>query len=211
MSINCVHIVGAGGHGKVVLDALILSREKWKIVVRDDSEIMHGKSILGYAIVFPSTPQEIVGQRFHVAIGETRARREIFERCIALKALPLTIKHPSAYVSSFSDIGAGSYVGAKGVVDPDVLIGKGVIINDGAIIAHDCSIGDFCHIAPNVTLGGSVTIGNAVLIGSAATVLPGITVGSGAIIGSGAVVTKHVGPGEIWVGVPARRKSEETI
>jgi acetyltransferase-like isoleucine patch superfamily enzyme len=173
--------------------ALILSREKWKIVVRDDSEIMHGKSILGYAIVFPSTPQEIVGQRFHVAIGETRARREIFERCIALKALPLTIKHPSAYVSSFSDIGAGSYVGAKGVVDPDVLIG------------------DFCHIAPNVTLGGSVTIGNAVLIGSAATVLPGITVGSGAIIGSGAVVTKHVGPGEIWVGVPARRKSEETI
>ncbi len=52
-----------------------------------------------------------------------------------------------------------------------------------------------------------VRIGDDVWIGRRAMVLPGVTIGDGAVVGAAAVVTRDVAPGDIVVGVPARRVS----
>lgn len=45
-------------------------------------------------------------------------------------------------------------------------------------------------------------------IGAGSTILPGLTIGEGAMIGAGSVVTHDVPAGELWVGNPAKRKSD---
>ena len=52
----------------------------------------------------------------------------------------------------------------------------------------------------------SVKIGDNVFIGGEALILPQVgKIGDNAIIGARAVVASDVGPGEIWVGNPARK------
>ena len=54
-----------------------------------------------------------------------------------------------------------------------------------------------------------VVLGDNVTVGAGAIIMSGVTVGDNAIVSARAVVTKgtHIGAGEHWGGVPARRLS----
>ena len=71
-------------------------------------------------------------------------------------------------------------------------------------IGHDAQIGDDCELAPGVVVCGHAILEPGVRMGVNSCVQPYRTIGKAARIGSGAVVTKDVGPGEVWVGNPAR-------
>ena len=67
-------------------------------------------------------------------------------------------------------------------------------------------------IVPHAIEGDSLShtpirIGDGVTIGGYAVIMQGCTISDNATIGIGAVLSKntHVGPGEIWVGVPAKK------
>jgi sugar O-acyltransferase (sialic acid O-acetyltransferase NeuD family) len=206
MGIETIFLVGASGHGKVVLDALLrCGVSPGHIVVTDDSIELQGRSFLGLPITLPAIQVAASKCLFHVAIGNERARQRIYDELERAGSRPLTVLHPTASISHFASIGAGAFVAAHAVVAPGTAVGRGAIINHGAIIDHDCTVGDFAHIAPNATLGGGVRVGDFVLIGAGATVLPQTTVGDGAVIGAGAVVLRDVEPGAVWAGVPAVR------
>jgi sugar O-acyltransferase (sialic acid O-acetyltransferase NeuD family) len=204
MGSETIFIVGASGHGKVVLDALLLrGYPAENIVVTDDCIELVGKHFLGLPITVPAIQDAASRSRFHVAVGNGMARQKLFERLESAGSRPCTVLHPRSVISNFASIGAGVFVAAHGVVAPGATIGRGVIINHGAVVDHDCEVGNFAHIAPNATLGGGVRIGALALIGAGATILPQTTIGEGAIIGAGAVVVRDVGAGDVCAGVPA--------
>jgi acetyltransferase-like isoleucine patch superfamily enzyme len=83
-------------------------------------------------------------------------------------------------------------------------IGARTLLMKHVHIGHDAQIGADCELAPGTVIGGHVTFGDRVRVGVNACVRPFINVGEGARIGAGAVVVKHVEPGDVVVGNPAR-------
>lgn len=205
-----IHLIGTGGHGKVVLDALLARAVALDaIVARDGDTGRHGQSWLGLEIAGPDICEALAGQAVHMAIGNSATRQRLTESAIQTGARPETVIHPSASVSALARIGEGSFVGAGAVVGPEAHVGNGVIVNHGAVVDHDCRVGDFAHLAPNSTLGGGVRVGARTLLGAGAVVLPGRTIGDDVTIGAGAVVTRDVASGQTWTGVPAMLKDTE--
>lgn len=198
-------IVGAGGHARVVMDALLCNADTQNsYVFADDDVALHGVEMLGIAVLGASTQLIQIGTRFHVAVGTNRTREILFRRFVDVGGVPFLVTHPSACVSQFANVSEGSFLAARAVVAPGSVIGKGVIINHSAVVDHDCRVGDFSHVAPGATLAGGVVLGRGVLIGAGARVLPGISIGAEAVIGAGAVVTADVPPHAKVVGLPGR-------
>lgn len=203
MPTEALILFGAGGHARVVLDALLLTGfRRGDVEVADDSATLHGSDFLGAPV---RAAGDCAARRFHVAVGVARGREAVHARLQQQGHAPFTVLHPRASVSALATVGEGSFVAAQAVVAPLARLGESVIVNHGAVVDHDCVVGAFSHIAPNATLGGNVKIGRRVLVGAGATVLPGVEVGDDCIIGAGAVVTASIGPGATWVGVPAKR------
>ena len=99
-----------------------------------------------------------------------------------------------------------------------IRIGARTNVQDGTVIhvSHDgphAKLGGFAtQIGADVTIGHKAIIHacrieDAVLIGMGAMLLDGVVVRKHAFVGAGALVTpgKEVGPGELWLGNPARR------
>lgn len=202
-------IVGAGGHGKVVADALLKVQADVGLCFADDKATLHGTSLLGKPIVGAPGDAIIASDWFHLAIGHNAYRAAAYAALSLGKARILTIIHPGAHLSAFAELGQGVFLAAACVVAPSAKIGDGVIVNHGAVVDHDCVVDAFAHIAPAASLSGGVHVGAGALIGTGARVLPGLKIGRDAVIAAGAVVTRHVAPGECVLGVPARSKQRD--
>lgn len=203
MAADTIHLIGAGGHGRVVLDALLVSGvPRDTVVVRDgrSGTILHGR-----AVATPEVVAAMAGASFHVAVGHAAIRARLHQAALSIDAHPLTIRHPAAILSPDAHLGRGVLVAAGAVIAPGATLGDATIVNHGAVVDHDDRIGAFCHIAPHATLGGGVTLGDRVMIGAGAVVLPGVTIADDVTIGAGAVVLQSIGEAGTWVGNPARR------
>ena len=198
-----LHLLGAGGHARVVTDALLCSGwRSTQIVLRDDRRELARTQMLGCRVEWPLSPPESQTCWVHAAIGDAKARQACLARAAVPEAHWVSVIHPTAAVAATASVGAGCFVAAQAVVAPLARLGCSVIVNHGAVVDHDCTIGDFSHIAPRAALGGGVTVGTGVLVGSGASVLPGLRIGDGAIVGAG--VTRDVPAGAVVSGVPAR-------
>lgn len=203
MGIETIHLIGAGGHGRIVADALIAAGVDAAMIVVRDSRA--GLVMLARPVATPEVDATMTGQWFHIAIGVGAIRARLHTAALAIGARPLRIIHPSAIVALDTVLGDGVLVAAGAVIAPGATIGHGTIINHGAVVDHDCRVGAFCHIAPNAALGGEVSIGDRVMIGTGAVVLPGITIANDVTIGAGTIVLRPIGERGTWVGNPARR------
>lgn len=116
-----------------------------------------------------------------------------------------TVMHPGAEVGNFTETKKavlGPHVKAKHLTYlGDVTVGAGANIGAGTITAN------YDGRAKHAT-----RVGERAFIGSGTVLVAPVTVGEGATTGAGAVVTRgsQVGPGETWVGVPARRLAPRT-
>jgi len=206
MSIERNYLIGAGGHGMVVLDAFVtIEKRSDGICIFDASAERIGQKMLNLPVHRFDPDADMAGERFHVSIGDNNARAKLFETLKGRGGVPRTVIHPSATIAPSAVIGDGTFIAARAIVAPAAVVGEGVIINHGAIVDHECVIGHFCHVAPGATLAGNVRLGERVLVGAGANILPGIRIGDAAIIGAGAVVTADVPQGATYVGVPARQ------
>ena len=202
-------VVGAGGHGKVVADAALASGHEVLGFV-DDARAA-GEVVLegGNArLVVLGDLEWLLGRppiAVVIGIGNNPVRERLASSCLAAGHILPVVTHPTAVVSRFATIGAGTVVMAMAAVNPATRLGRGCIVNTGAVIEHDCSVGDFSHVSPNATLSGGASVGNVSHIGSGATLLPLVSVGSNTTVGAGAVVHRPVGDGVVVAGVPARK------
>jgi len=198
-------IYGAGGHGRVVLDAARASGcfRGWAFV--DEGETLAGKRVDGVAVC--ATPDEVLCEegpwQAVIALGDPRLRLEAVQRISQMEIRFATVIHPFAWVSQAARIAKGTVVFAGAVIQPGAYIGRHAIINTSASVDHDCRIGDFSHISPGAHLAGAVTVGRLVHVGMGASVIPGVGIGDEAVVGAGAVVVQDVSAGVTVVGVPA--------
>lgn len=200
-----LYVIGAGGHGKVVVSTLL----ECDLVVHgvlDDDAAKTGTTVLDIPVT--QTLESFILRketaRAVCAVGENKNRKKLSARLAASPLEWVTVVHPTAWIHSSVRLGEGTIVFAGAVIQPDVAIGDHCIVNTGALIDHDCVIGDFCHLAPGCRITGGVTVGEGAFLGAGATVIPGITIGSWSVIGAGSTVIRDIPPGATAVGSPAR-------
>lgn len=201
-------VFGGGGHAKVVIEILQLDPTNTLVGIIDRDIQRAGSRVLGVPVL--GGDDQIAGAAadgFCIGIGSTGialVRERVFDEARASGLQAVTAVHPTATVSPFAELGAGTVVMAGAVVNPGARLGQNVIINTGAVVDHDCRIGDHTHVAPRAVLSGGVTVGRRALIGVGASVMQGVSIGEDAVVGAGAVVVRDVPPAVVVTGVPAR-------
>ena len=143
---------------------------------------------------------------FCVTIGNPHGRTRIkLHRELEGEGLsPITLAHPTAFISKNAKIGVGSQIMAGSIIGPEVELSQDCIVNTNANVDHESFLESGVEISPGATLCGLVNVGVNGWVGAGATVLPKIQIGSDAIVGAGAVVTKNVESGQTVVGIPAK-------
>jgi len=212
-----VVILGAGGHARVVVDALRSRGERDIVALLDYDRTLHGSMLDGVRIVgsdecladYPPTSYDVVVAA--VGFGRRVVRYALLEQVRALGYQIATVVHASATVSPHATIGAGAQVMAGAIVNPGARVGDDTILNTGAVVEHDCIVGRGAHLAPRALLGGRVIVGDMAQLGLGCVILPGLTVEAGAVIGAGAVVTRNVIEHTTVVGIPARPLTREGL
>jgi UDP-perosamine 4-acetyltransferase len=202
-------IIGAGGHAKVVADALLAAHEPVEGFTDAESS-RRGAMILGIPILGGDDvvlARGVQSVRLANGIGSvesTARRREVFMHFRELGFRFVTVVHPRATVSPSAVLAEGVQVMAGAVIQAGAVAGENAIVNTSAIVDHDCRIGAHCHLAPGCVLSGGITIGDGSHIGAGSTVRQGLNLGPNTVVAAGAaVVSDHVG-GATLAGVPAR-------
>ena len=199
-------VVGAGGHGSVVADAAHEQGLWSQIAFLDDRPT--SKSLIADWPILGATDQASKWLKKYtdliVAIGDNTHRIQLIQKFKDQGFNIPVICHPTACVSAYADIGAGSVLAAQCAVNAGARLGRGCIINTGATVDHDNVLGDAVHVSPGAHLGGGVQVGANSWIGIGARVREQISIGSHVIVGAGAAVVDDVGDNIQVVGVPAR-------
>ena len=200
-------IIGAGGHGRVVLEALRSAGRKPSFLdgalrgrTIDGAKVEGGDELLD---VLPPT-----GVVLAVGVGaspDVAARRDVYEAASAKGFRLPPVVAASAPVSKLALLEDGAQILTRAVVHPGAVIGVNAVVNTGAIVEHDAVVGAHAFVGPGAVLLGACRIGAGAFIGAGAVVLPGTTVGPDSIVGAGAVVTAEVPARARVAGVPARR------
>ena len=192
------YLYGAGGHSKVVLDAMQVAQIDCAGLIDDKDNA----AWLGLPVFKIDSMVNEEATYLHIAIGNCKTREDIAAKLTHVKFF--NVIHPTAILAKTAQIGLGTFLAANSIVAPDACVGNHCIINHAAVVDHDCMVSDYCHISPQSCLGGGVKLGKGVLIGAGAIVLPNIIIADYAAIGAGAVVIKNVAARVTVVGNPAK-------
>ena len=126
-----VAIIGAGGHIRLVLEALRASGHYVDRIYEDDPQL-HGQMLWGVPVIGPlSKLEECPGQKAIIAFSEGPYRREIASR---FDCHWVTAVHPGAEVA------------------PSVVIAAGCVVADGVVIKAESALGEHVHICPGAVV-----------------------------------------------------------
>jgi sugar O-acyltransferase (sialic acid O-acetyltransferase NeuD family) len=207
-------VLGAAGNSLEILDAVLDAYDSGDasrftpVGFLDDNAETWGQEINGYPVLGALS---LAGQfdpdtLFVNGIASTKTYKRKPE-IIGSLGMPedrfATIVHPSAVVSRFATVGAGSVILQNAVVGSGVRLGRHVHVLPLTVVSHDAQVDDFATIAGCVSVSGHVRLGRACYVGTAASIRGGVTVGEGAMVGMGAVVLNDVPVETVVAGVPA--------
>ncbi len=167
-------LIGAGGHAKVLCDALwAAGRTISAYVDRRPAPWLEAKQIENDEMVLAFEAGDTFAIGFAgVAPEALETRYELFEKYRRKGLVAPPVVDPRAIVSPLSEILAGAQILAGAVVNSHARIGAAAIVNTRAVIEHDAKIGRGAHIAPGAIVLGGAEVGDFCMIGSGAVVLP---------------------------------------
>ena len=204
-----VLLLGAGGHGKVVLDIVRAAGEHNPVGFLDADPSLAGSTIGGVPVLGPvnfltKLKQQQKLKAAIVSIGDNRARRSYAALLREHGYELINAIHPAATISPTAQLGKNVVVAAGAVVCADARIGDSTIVNTSAVVDHECRVGEAAHVCPGVLLAGRVHVGSGAFVGLGAKVIQCLTIGEHAVVGAGAVVIEDVPAHATVVGVPAQ-------
>lgn len=203
-------LIGGGGHCISCID-VIEAQGIYKISgILDVAENLE-KRVLSYKVI--GTDNDIINyvkdHYFLITIGQTKnalIRKKIFKNLCAVGAELAIIISPSARISKYATIGAGTCILHNSCINANVKIGVNCIINTGANIEHDCNIGEHSHISTHAVINGGCRVEESCFIGSNATIVQNICIPAESVVGAGAVVLTSFSKKGTFVGNPAKEK-----
>ena len=205
-------ILGASGHGKVVAEIAELNGyqnitffdDRWPSLTSVEHWDVSGDTA---TLLAKASEYDVVV----VAIGHNATRCAKQRELSAAGANFDVLVHPSAVISKYANIKAGTVVMANAVVNPFSYIGASCIINTSSVVEHDCRLAEGVHISPNASLAGGIEVGENSWIGIGSQVKQLVIVGRDVVVGAGATVINHIPDFQTVVGSPAHTliKSEK--
>jgi UDP-perosamine 4-acetyltransferase len=208
-----LYLLGAGGHGSVVLDALLKCGMAVTAIL--DGAWPPGHRIFGVpvagtdAFLDDRNPGTVMLVNGVGALPGHDARIALYQRWRERGFEFASLVHPSAVVGQDVTLAAGSQIMAGAVLQCRVSVAENAVVNTRASVDHDCQIAAHAFVGPGVVLCGGVNIGEAAFVGVGAVVLPGVSIGERAIVGAGAVVNRAVPDGATVMGNPARTAAQQ--
>lgn len=205
-------ILGASGHGKVVAE--IAELNGYQHIIFFDDRWPSLTSVEHWDVAGDTAALLATASKYHlvvVAIGHNVTRCAKQRELIAVGANFDVLAHPSAVISKYANIKAGTVVMANAVVNPFSHIGESCIINTSSVVEHDCRLAEGVHISPNASLAGGVEVGENSWIGIGSQVKQLVVVGRDAIVGAGSTLINDIPDFQTVVGSPAHTliKSEK--
>ena len=206
--VKLIYLLGGGGHGRVVLDALLSSAVDVAGIL--DPELKIADQVFGVPVMgddkflnrFSASDVLLVnGVGANPCVGN---RKRLFKEMQARGfSFFDAVRHPSAVIGMECSLDGTSQIMAGVVLQNHVRVGANAVINTHATVDHDCVIGAHAFISPGAVLSGNALVGESAFIGAGAVVLPGVEIGSNAVVGAGAIVVKSVPAKWIVAGNPA--------
>lgn len=186
-------IIGAGGHGRSVAEAIQLGNEFEIIGFLDD--VWPKETELWGLPIYGNTHElehcRALADWVVVAIGNNKIRRELMRKLIVMGYKLATIAHPAALISPSAVLGSGSVVMAGAIIGTESKLGIGVIINAGASVDHHCQIGDYGHLGVNACMAGGSALGEEAWLQAGSAIGYGVRISDGQVILPGTGVSHN--------------------
>ena len=180
-------IVGAGGHGHSVVEA-VLAAVKYELVSFVDDAAPSLQCVWDLPVFGATADMTRYGQYADaaiVAIGNNRLREELHQRLYAAGFELVIVIHPKAVVSPQAVFGAGCAIMAGAIVGTEAQLGAGVIVNCGAVVDHHCRIEDFSHLGINAGTASGSVLGRGAWMQAGAVLGYGVKLEAGAVLAPG--------------------------
>lgn len=201
-------IIGAGGHGKVVLDILLAGRKFNPIAFLDADPSLRDSSVAGLPVLGSiNLLPRLLSKKLRtaiIAIGDNRTRLSCADAVRHHGVELINAIHPDSYIAPSAKLGTNIVVAAGACIATEAVIGDSCIINTNAVVEHECVLAEGVHLCPGALLAGRVNVEPSAFIGLGAKIIQCLTVGASSTIGAGAVVICDIPAGLTAVGVPAR-------
>lgn len=171
-----VALVGAGGHAKALVEALLAQGHRIEVYVDLlESDWLDARRV--------TSDRDLSDTRLAVIIGfggttpsALVKRLAVLRRYLARGFEAPAVVHPAATVSRSARLGAGVCIIAGAVIQPATNLGMGVIVNTNAVVDHDSAVAEGSHVAPGAVVLGGCKVGGCAMIGAGAVVLQGASV-----------------------------------
>lgn len=177
-------IVGAGGHGRSVADAVLEAGTFVLAGFLDDAAPSLPKV---WDVPVLGTAADVGAYRRHadaaiVAIGNNAAREALCLRLSEAGFELATAVHPKAIVSPRATIGPGSAIMAGAIVGTEARLGFGTIVNSGAVVDHHAQVHDFGHLGVHACMAGGTVLGRGAWMQAGCSLGYGVKVPDGAVL-----------------------------
>lgn len=183
-------VLGAGGHGRAVAEAALLSEQWDQVVFLDDSWPNVTETLSCEVLGKVADIAQVAGrcQGAFAAVGNNAVREQWIGLIEGAGVELVSIFHPKAWVSPSAVVGAGTAVMAGAVVGTVSEVGRGVIINANATVDHDVVMGELSHIGVGVQLAGGVRVGARAWLQAGSSCGYGVVVEAGLVLSAGTVL-----------------------
>lgn len=187
-------IVGAGGHGRSLADAVLQGGQYQLAGFVDDGWARLGQ-VWGLPVLGGS--EALMEFREHathaiVAIGNNSVRAALHVRLLAAGFDLATVVHHRAVVSPRATLGRGCAVMAGAIVGTEASLGDGVIVNSGAVVDHHCQVSDFAHLGVGACMAGGAVLGRGAWMQAGAALGYGMRLDPDQVLAHGLVSAREV-------------------
>ena len=202
-------IIGAGGHGRELLDIVeavnaVSPTFEFLGFLDDGPGPWERVERRGATVLGPVGRLTDLDAQYSIGIGSPEDRCRIDGFATESDCQGATLVHPQATITSDVRAALGLVMAAGSRITTNVTVGRHVHLNLNATLSHDCEVGSYSVLNPGAHVSGDVVLGESVVVGSGAVVREGRKVGDRTVIGAGAVVITNLPADSTAVGVPAK-------
>jgi sugar O-acyltransferase (sialic acid O-acetyltransferase NeuD family) len=181
-------IVGAGGHGRSVAEAVLMADHFSLVGFLDDDAFARREEVWGLPVLGPATAFEnYANKATHavVAIGNNVLRKKLFAQLQVAGFVLASVIHPKAIVSPRAQLGAGVAVMAGAIVGTEATLGQGAIVNCGAVVDHHAQVHEFGHLGVNACMAGGSELGALAWMQAGSAIGYGVQIAAGTVLKPG--------------------------